>query len=191
MSEECCGGSGATPTTSCRIDLPATSPVTRHCVAVSGSCAQANQSCSVDADCCGSTPCIGGQCIAAPTYTPATFTRDYQVTCPQDGYKIVWGDLRWHASALSNSSLSFSAQTSADGNFATATSVPVATVTSANSNAPPAAVLTADVGAKLLAAQIGPRNYLRLTMSFTPSADSLVSPILYDWEQRYTCVPAE
>ena len=198
VSEECCGGSGSSPTTACRIDLPATSPVTRHCTTISGACSMANGSCSNDLDCCGNAPgsivnpCLGGQCTAPPTYTTATFVRDYNVACPATGYKVVWGDFRWHARAASTSTIGFSVQTSATASFVGAPSVPLATATSANINQPPAAALAINVDTALEAASVASGHYLRVSMAFNPSTmGGAITPILYDWEQRYACVPAE
>ncbi len=197
VNEECCGGSGSSPTAACRIDLPATTPVTRHCAAVSGSCSMANGSCSTDLDCCGNSPgnilypCIAGQCSSPPTYSPSTYTRDYYVDCPEDGYKVVWGDFRWHASATGNANIGFSVQSDNTGAFA-GPSVVIGTATSANSNIPPAAAQTVNVGPLLAANNVISGRYLRVSMAFNPTTPGgAAAPVLYDWEQRYACVPGE
>jgi hypothetical protein len=158
----------------------------------------ANASCSTDLDCCGNAPgsivnpCLGGQCVPPPTYTAAVYTRDYDVVCPEVGYKVVWGDFRWHARAGSTSTIAFSAQTSATSSFAGATVVPLATASSTNINQPPAAALAINVGTARTAATVASKRYLRISMAFNPSSSGgAVTPILYDWEQRYACVPAE
>jgi hypothetical protein len=44
----------------------------------------------------------------------------------------------------------------------------------------------------LTAAKVTSGRYLRISMAFNPSTPgNAVTPILYDWEQRYACVPAE
>lgn len=198
VSAECCGGDGSSPTAACRIDIPVTTPVTRHCTTLTGACSMANESCSADLDCCGNAPgsivnpCVGGQCTAPPTFTAATYTRDYDVTCPGTGYKVVWGDFRWHARAGSTSTIVFSVQTSNNPSFAGAMAVPLAIANSTNINQPPAAALSANVDSALVAAKVPSGRYLRVSMAFNPSTGGgSVAPVLYDWEQRYACVPAE
>jgi hypothetical protein len=197
VSDECCGSTGSNPTAACRIDIPVTSPVTRHCTAISGSCSMANGSCSTDLDCCGNSPgnilypCIAGQCSSPPTYTASTYTRDYYVDCPEEGYKVVWGDFRWHAEAAGNSTIVFSVKSDNTGAFS-GSSVVIGSATSSNINVPPAAAQAVNVGPLLAAANVISGRYLRVSMAFNPTTPGgATAPILYDWEQRYSCVPSE
>jgi hypothetical protein len=49
-----------------------------------------------------------------------------------------------------------------------------------------------DVGDELLDDDVSPSlPFLRVHMTLHPANDGSVAPILHDWEQRYTCVPAE
>jgi hypothetical protein len=203
VNEECCGASDPAPNTAaCRIDIPITSPVTRHCV-IPPTCSTQGGSCEVDTDCCGASggaTCIGGVCSAPPTYSAATFTRDYVASCTDagDGYTVLWGSFLWHATTPSDTKISISAQsddasTSTDSGWASGTSVSLATVptTTYPANPPPAAANSVDVGQALLSAGIFNGRHLRITVAFTPSTDASTTPVLNDWEQRYACVASQ
>jgi hypothetical protein len=183
-SDECCG------TNECRVtSVPASGPPVRQC-SVPTACSAAGGSCVTDADCCGSSPCLDNVCQTPVTYaSPATFVRDFVAECPYQ-YHPRWGLFSFHLTTPESSHLAFSAQTAADfDELESATKIALVDSNQDNYGQDPQ---TVDVGAKLTAA--GKPNsfpYLRISMTFYPSGDGLFAPILHDWEQRYTCVPAE
>jgi hypothetical protein len=189
LNSDCCNAT-------CRIDLPAARPPTRHCAAPSGSCSNPGQSCSVNGDCCTGTQCINGSCSALPTYPPATYSRDYVAVCPMAGTHAVWHLFQWHASVPGNANITFTVQTGsgADGGaFLPATPALIGTATNANQNPPPAAVdVSLDVDTVLKSNVVTGGPVLRIFMAFNSTTPgNLSTPILYDWSQSFDCVAAE
>jgi hypothetical protein len=190
-NEDCCGASANPPTAACRIDQPATSPPTRHCVGFTpNSCSKDGDSCSVDNDCCGfpSSHCIAGSCQPGDPgggYFEGTFTRDYEGTCPK-GSSPIWRFFDYKDQTPDDSQIIFSAQTADTvAGLDTATSVVIATV----SGPPNTAWTGTDVGAAL--PQKLSRTYLRITADLKPSSDRKSAPLLTDWRQSYSCPPSE
>jgi hypothetical protein len=188
QNSDCCNSN-------CRIDLPAASPPTRHCAAPTGTCSQMGQSCSVSSDCCNGASCVNGACLAAPTYSPATYQRLYTATCPS-GTAPIWHLLEWNASVPGNSNITFSVQTgtgSDGGAFLPATPIVVGTATNANQNPPPAAVdASLDVHTALAAHGVADSLTLLVSMAFTPTTPGGPSaPVLYDWSQTFDCAASE
>lgn len=183
-SDECCAGS------QCRVDsISATGTPNKVCKDPA-SCSAVGAACITSADCCGASPCTAQKCEAIPSYpTPVTYTRDYSAACPP-GFQPRWGLFLFHLTTASSSRIGFAAQTAATAaDLATAMSVSLGDSSQDNYEGMPD---SRDVGDALEAAQQPfARAHLRVSMTLYPSANGLAAPILHDWEQRYSCEPAE
>ena len=203
VDEDCCGGTGATKTAACRIDTPIRSTVTRHCQALppGGACAGAATSCGATSDCCAGLVCVGAVCSAPPPVAgvvPQNYERIYRSDC-MDGTKVVWRFFDWQTvTPPTGSSIEFFAETRADpSEFET---LPVAPngVTSdtvvrvGSASGAPVTVWTGNAVEPLLEAKmLKSQEYLKITIRFLPNTEFSASPILKDWRQSYSCVPAE
>jgi hypothetical protein len=191
-NEDCCGATATPPTAACRIDQPATHPPTRHCVTINtGVCVDDGKSCAVDNDCCNypTSHCIGGACTppaSTPAFADAAFTRDYEGVCATKGTVAVWRFFDWKTVTPSDSQILFSAQTAdLQSDLGAAPSVAIGTA-----SGPPITNWTgADVGAAL--PNKTSRHWVRITALLKPSTDKLSAPVLTDWRQAFSCVPAE
>jgi len=195
QNSDCCNSN-------CTIDLPASSPPTRSCAAVSGTCAQVGQSCNVGADggvvgagCCNGAMCINGSCAAPPTYPSSTYQRLYTASC-QPGTTAVWHTLEWNAAVPGNATIAFSVQTDLvldAGAFVPSMPISIGTATNANQNPPPAALdVSLDVDTTLKANGLASGPELLVTMAFNPTTPgNLSTPVLYDWAMTFDCVSSE
>lgn len=189
-NDDCCNAPAAA---ACRIDQPATVPLTRHCVATNPSaCSADGGSCSADKDCCAypSSHCITGVCeppAPVPDFQNGTYTRDYVGDCPTQT-TAVWRFFDWQTVTPSDSKIVFSAQVaSSTSGLATATPVTIGTA----SGAPTVTWVGADVGAALADGGQPSQKYLRITMNLDASSDGFAAPILIDWRQSYSCLPSQ
>lgn len=125
--------------------------------------------------------------VVPPTYSGATFTRDYASDCIP-GESPVWHFFDWKTSTPSDSKIIISVQTADTvAGLASATSVPLATITG-----PDITTWTGvDVEAKLKAAGQKSRVYLRVTIQLVPSTGGSQTPVLVAWRQQYDCNPTE
>jgi len=203
VDEDCCGGTGPSKTASCRLDTPVTNPATRHCQALppGGQCSAASQSCATTADCCMGLICAGALCTPSPPVSavrPQNYERIYHSDC-MDGSKVVWRFFDWQTvTPATDSSIEFFAETQADpGLFsslpvapnavASDTVVKVGTATGA-----PVTIWTGNAVEPLLEDKnLKSQEYLKITIRFVPNTEANASPILKDWRQSYSCVPAE
>jgi hypothetical protein len=205
VDEDCCGGTGPTKTGACRLDTPVANPPTRHCQALppAGQCEAANASCGSTSDCCTGLVCIGAQCELPPpvlVVSPANYERVYQADCP-DGTKPIWRFFDWKTTTPpTNSQLEFYAETQADPTqFATLPSAPepVAIPGVEHVGIATGAPITDWTGKDidtLLEGDTPPlksQEYLKITVRFVPNDEGTASPVLNDWRQIYSCVPAE
>lgn len=202
VDEDCCGGIGANRTAACRLDTPIRNPATRHCKALPapGDC-HAGNSCGTTADCCAGLVCVGATCSDPPpvlAVEPQNYERVYRSDCP-DGTKVVWRFFDWQTvTPATNSRLEFFAETATDPSlFAT---LPVApnqvmsdsVVSLGSVSGAPVTVWTGTAVEPLLQAKmLKSQEYLKITVRFMPNAEYNASPILKDWRQSYSCVPAE
>ncbi len=189
VSDECCGS--ADGSVACRVPSgwqAADGPPARTCQTVQPGCSEVGEYCEDASDCCGGAPCVNFACEPKPTYQPATFTRDYSVSCPVD-YLPRWREFNFNLTTASTSSISFSVRTaSSQGGLDAAQSVTLGTSTASNVDVD--VPESYDVGTALAAAGAATElGWLRVAITFTPSTDHGVAPILHRWEQRYTCVP--
>ncbi len=191
-NDECCGSGGSNPTAACRAPsnwTPASGPPAKTCAAISGTCGTAGDSCNSPADCCDNTACVNFQCAAPPSFTAASFEREYEADCPID-YQPEWQLLNYYLTAASDSKLLFHVQAAK-----TATALDAAPLIDlgegTGTTISPATPAFKDLGAALDAVYSNGLDHLRLTIDFVPSTDKQTAPILHDWEVRYTCQPAQ
>lgn len=184
-SDECCG------TSQCKVDSISMTGVPSKVCKPANSCGREGDACLTNADCCGGTAaCVAQKCVAVPKFTQSgVYPRDYEASCAP-GFKPRWGLLLFHLTTPGDSKISFAAQTAAS-QADLATAMPVALGASTDDNYG-AAAGALDVGAKLEADETPfSLNFLRVTITLTPSTNGAFAPILHDWEQRYSCQPAE
>lgn len=183
-NDECCG------TNKCQVDTISASGVpTKVCKDPVADCSNEGEACLTNADCCGSAPCNAQKCQLVPTFAASTFQRTFVANCAS-GFKPLWGDFSYHLTNSNGSHIHFTAQTAAaQADLASAAVVDLKDETGSNFGA---AALAVDVGKELEDDKVSPYlNYLRVSMKFYPSSGGAVSPTLHDWEQRFSCLPAE
>jgi hypothetical protein len=139
--------------------------------------------------------------VAVPTYPPATFTRDFQGTCPS-GTRVAWHLFSYSAltpgNASGGSNVVFKGYT-ADSETQLPTEYPqAANLGTASGNGNPDTGAT-DVDTALLTAGVpasgqppyASHSWLRVTMGLNPTPDQEVPPTLLGWNQAYDCVASE
>jgi hypothetical protein len=190
---DCCGALDVPPTSACQLDFPVGSPAIRHCVQTTGNtCVPDGGACSNMNDCCNfpTTVCANNLCTVPPpppstSYAETAFIRDYEGICPI-GTHVVWRFFDWQTQTPGDSKITFAVK-SADTQ---AQLPPLASVTIGVASGPPIVTwVGADVGKALL--PLASRNWLRVTMTFTPTSDKVSSPVLTNWRQSYSCPPSE
>lgn len=183
-SDDCCGGSGASPTTRCNGS-------SKVCQSIDA-CEPEGGACATSADCCTGLVCSGaGLCENPVFYSTETFQREYVAEC-QDGYKVAWRFFEWQATIPTGTSidLSVQAKNEDDADYAPAAGVLLDSITDST----PAAtwVHGADTVDEVLSdAEVGSLAYLKVSMTFNPNSDGNSTPILNAWRQNYDCLPAE
>ncbi|HYP74981.1 MAG TPA: PA14 domain-containing protein [Polyangiaceae bacterium] len=203
LDEDCCGGSGAMKTSACRIDTPITSPATRHCRALppNGGCVALGGACGSTGDCCTGSICTGAVCASPPPVTavlPRNYERIYHADC-MEGSKVVWRFLDWQTvTPPTGSRLEFFAETQVDPDqFSTLPVAPNAVISDTvvsvgTATGAPITIWTGNAVEPLLQKKmLKSQEYLKVTVRFVPNAEYSASPILKDWRQSYSCVPAE
>jgi hypothetical protein len=205
VDEDCCGGTGPAQSRSeaCRIDTPIKSPVTRHCQPLppGGGCIAVGDGCASTAECCSGLVCAGAVCTSPPSVAavfPQNYERIYHADCT-DGTKVVWRFLDWQTvTPPTGSRLEFFAETQADPDQFSTLPVAPNVVSSDNvvavgvASGDPVTVWTGnDVDLLLEKKMLKSQEYLKVTVRFVPNAEYSASPILKDWRQSYSCVPAE
>ena len=147
-TQDCCTGS------TCKLDVPLTSPATRHCLPTT-TCAPKGNSCSTSSDCCSGYLCSNNSCTdvpAIPSYGQSqTYNRDYTTPCTP-GTKIQWGTFEYQGIFPTGTTIVVKARTAAtqaDGGTASvATATPEITVATASATTAGWSFLPA-AGAKL------------------------------------------
>ncbi len=198
--QDCCDAITTPATAACEVDVPLSTPVTRHCILLSGnSCVALGASCVSDADCCGfpTNHCdTKGVCAVPPPpfpYGDTIFTRDYVANCPT-GMVANWHFFDWQSTTPGDSDIKFLAATASSASLLPATvGAPSVVPFGEASGAPVTSWGTgADVWAAMKAAgQNASLPYLRIFADFQPTSDGFQVPSLADWRQQYDCVAAE
>jgi hypothetical protein len=192
--DDCCGGTGSSPTSQCSVVSTATVPPTKQCQSYDA-CSAVAESCATSSDCCTGLVCPngGGDCVSlpSPVYEVQSLDREYVASCPR-GTDVAWRFFEWQANIPTGTSIDFSVQTKqlATDTYAPAVSVAMA---SANSTTPAGTwVHGAQMADQVLAgAGITSDAYLRVTMTFNPNATGTTAPTLLNWRQIFDCLPAE
>jgi hypothetical protein len=191
-NDDCCGSDASPATAACRAPTGWTSasgPPAKTCASTGGTCSNAGGSCNSPADCCNAAACVDYKCAAPPTFTEADFTRDYAADCADEALPD-WELFSYHLTTGGDSRLEFSVQTA--NTSAGLASAPVIDLgQSLNTVVSPADPEYKDVGAAFDAIMSNGRKYVRVTVTFVPSSNSLTAPVLHDWEMRYTCQDAQ
>jgi len=189
--DDCCGGTGGSPTNQCRVTSSSTFPATRLCKAKS-SCASSNQSCTVTSDCCTGLVCPtgGGLCFQPPpAFQTQTYSREYVATCP-DQTGPQWRFLEWQSTIPSGTQIAFNVQTKQNAADTYAPSSPLLYATATTTSAVNQWLRgAAPVDTVLIAASLHSQQYLLVTMTFTPDSTGTLAPTLNAWRQIYDCVP--
>lgn len=156
--------------------------------------------------------CVSGQPPPGnpSQYFPATFTRDFQGSCPS-GTQVVWQNFYWADTTPSDSSVVFSAWT-ADTQAQLGMQYPAAPLTTASganscpngpscSNTPigngtnPGVAVDAALAANgtptTMKPPVASHSWLRVSMTLDPSSDHMFTPTLEAWQQTYGCVSSE
>lgn len=203
VDEDCCGGAASPKAAACRLDTPLTTPPTRHCRALPapGDCGHASSSCGTTSDCCAGLVCLAAQCQAPPDVLAVSYQnyeRVYHSDCP-DGTKVVWRFFDWQTvTPATDSRLEIFAETQADPTMFSVLPVAPNAVTAPGVvfvqtiTGPPVTVWTGNAIDPLLQDQmLKSQEYLKITVRFVPNTERTASPILKNWRQSYSCVPAE
>ena len=140
--------------------------------------------------------------LKCPTkYAPwSSAPQTYQGTCPP-GTQVQWSHFGYNASALSDSSIVFTAQVAAKQadlamapviQIATARSTPTDTqvcpVPKIPAQMPVPTCAPIDLYAKLGGVPEARYDFLKLSMAFNPNTLQTVTPTIVDWQLTYSCV---
>jgi hypothetical protein len=192
--DDCCGGTGATPQTQCRVQSTATFPPVRHCENRS-TCAPSGSSCQTSSDCCTGLVCPtgGGLCVRQPPllFGAQSFEREYVAECPA-GTEPTWRFTEWQATIPAGTSIEFFVQSRQDDTGPYQPMIPELASTATATTLPgewqrgPATVDQA-----LVAASSGSQNRLLVTVVFNPDPTGMRAPTLLAWRQIYDCLASE
>ena len=145
--------------------------------------------------------CAGAVCATAPAVTavlPQNYERIYRSDC-KGGTKVVWRFFDWQTvTPKTNSKIEFFAETQADPELFSTLPVAPTTVTSdavvyvGTATGAPVTIWTGNAVEPLLQEKtLKSQEYLKITVRFVPNSEFNASPVLKDWRQSYSCVPAE
>jgi hypothetical protein len=183
-NDDCCGGTGASPTTRC----DALSSTCQNITA----CKAAAQSCASTADCCNGLLCDGsGKCTNPTYYAVQTYQREYVASCPA-GTKVAWRFFEWQATIPVNTSIDLAVQTRAEttDSYQPTTAVVLGSITASTSGSvwehgP------STVDQVLSSADVPSLDRLLVSMTFKPPSDGSTTPELDAWRMLYDCMPGE
>jgi hypothetical protein len=148
--------------------------------------------------------CASGTPVSPPVFHTASFTRDFDGTCPSGSYPV-WRYFYWEDATPSNTSIVFTAAT-ADTQAQLGTQYPAVSLgTASGPDACPggpscaSSFVGVNVDPLLVAAGLpkqgqpptASHSWLRVTMTLNPSTDMLTAPTLIAWQQAYDCVASE
>lgn len=204
VNEDCCGGSGASPTALCKVDTPVTLPIKRHCAtrSSSSSCALTGGACVTTTDCCSGTVCVDSKCEPPPnfdSFLPANAERIYRASCDVEALPV-WRFFDWKATTPStDSAIEFYAQTAKKvSDFVTVPTYPLPVTNSsivylgrAFGSSAPGLWTGTDVGSKLAQAGLVGYEYVKVTMRFIPNLELTATPVLNDVRFSFSCPPSQ
>ena len=132
------------------------------------------------------------------TILPQNYERIYRSDC-MDGSKVVWRFFDWQTvTPATDSKLEFFAETQGDPSLFSTLPVapnPVASdtvVKLGTATGAPVTIWTGNAVEPLLEDKmLKSQEYLKITIRFVPNTAFNASPILKNWRQSYSCVPAE
>ncbi|HWA75862.1 MAG TPA: hypothetical protein VG937_26175 [Polyangiaceae bacterium] len=194
-NDDCCGGIGSSPTSSCKVTSAATVPPTRTCQPLSG-CSPTGSACTTTADCCagGTCPSGGGVCLVVtpPIFVQKTYQREYVASCPS-GTLPKWRYLEWQATVPTGTSIVFEAQTKATASGSYVPSSPAAPLGTASTTTVAGTWTRSATTVEAAFVNVGLKSlpYLLVSMTFKPNMSGLSAPTLQNWRQIYDCVPSE
>jgi hypothetical protein len=204
VAEDCCGALEDPPTATCRLDLPITSPITRHCqVAVTqNSCILPGGGCGSTEECCPGTVCVDGVCAKPPdfdTYAPGNFDRVYEADCDIDSVGE-WHFFDWKVTTPETDSfIEFYVQTADDpDDFVALPVAPEAVnipgvylLAKVEGAQDPSVWSGVDVGKLFADNDLLEGRFVKITMRFSPNTELTASPILRDFRMTYSCPPGQ
>jgi hypothetical protein len=193
-NDDCCNGTGSSPTAQCKVVSTATVPPSKQCQAAS-SCSSTGESCTTSGDCCTGLECPtgGGACtsLPSPVFSAQQVDREYVASCPY-GTAPAWRFLEWQAQVPSGSSIDFAVQTRALPSDAY-TPLVALLAASATSSTPAGKWErgASTVSQVLQAAGLAAQSQVRLLMTFNPNASKTEVPTLLNWRLIYDCLPLQ
>jgi hypothetical protein len=192
--DDCCGGTGSSPTKQCGVVSTATVPPTKQCQAYE-SCSAAGEGCATDDDCCTGLVCPdgGGDCVSlpSPVYEVQSFDREYVASCPS-GTHVAWRFFEWQASIPSGTSINFAIQARKLATDTYRPTVALAMATATTTTPANTWERGSDTSDDLLVdAGIFSQTYLRVTMTFNPNPAGTAAPTLLNWRQIFDCLPSD
>lgn len=195
-NDDCCGGVGDMPTTSCKVVSTSTVPPTRECQSLD-SCSGVGQACDVTADCCAGLTCPpgGGVCFSQPQaiYEQQTLAREYEAECPV-GTHVAWRFFEWQSTIPDGTWIDFSIQTreqDADDYEPELPRPMSASTATTGMDSWVHGVQTAEEVLEDGDPMLTSRRQLKVTMTFNPNDDGSLAPTLHGWRQLFDCLPAE
>jgi hypothetical protein len=183
-NDDCCGGTGAVPTTRCDATTDTCQLIT-SCRAIGAACTSTTQ-------CCTGLICAGtGKCANPEFFTTATYQREYVASCPT-GTEVAWRLFEWQSTVPSGTSIDIKVQTKRK---AADSYLPAVALAHGSITATTAAGIwahgTSTVDQVLKAAALRSLPRLLVSLTFKPNAAGDVAPSLTNWRQNYDCVDSE
>jgi hypothetical protein len=183
-SDDCCGGTGATPTARC-------DALTSMCQTIVA-CKPVNQACVSNGDCCNGLVCGGAsKCINPDYFVKQTYQREFVASCPT-GTKVAWRLFEWQSTIPVGTSIDLAVQTrtTTTDPYQPAMAVALGSISTSvggTSWGSPAST----VDQVLSAATVPSLDRLLVSMTFNPTSDGATTPELDAWRMGYDCKPAE
>ncbi len=183
-NDDCCGGTGAMPTTRCDAGTSMCQTITE--------CKSVTETCSSSGDCCSGLVCGGGGTCTNPTYyATRTYQREYVATC-EAGTKVAWRLFEWQSTIPSGTSIRLAVQTRATSADPYLPASP-ATLGTISATTPTGVWAHGNqtVDTVLSEQDVPSRDRLLVHMTFEPTSDGAITPELDAWRMQYDCLPAE
>jgi len=185
-SDDCCGGTGAMPTTRC-------DALTSKCQNIVA-CAPVNQACVSNGDCCSGLVCGGAsKCINPDYYIQQTYQREFIASCPS-GTKVAWRLFEWQSTIPAGTSIDLAVQTRATtaDPYQPAMAAALGTIsTSVGGSSWGNPMQTVDQVLQGATVKVPSLDRLLVSMTFKASSDGALTPELDAWRMGYDCKPGE